>query len=136
MTPSEAYAALHEKWPELRPKFEYEVREMDWDGETEFWETKQLVWWFRDSAWVAIYPPEPKLQGWTEENCDETTALSACFVACVEACARRCVELCLCNRLDLSVFPAGVYIDVPINNIHSIAIVMDRVMQLPEVPRA
>lgn len=111
MTPSEAYAALHDRWPELRPEYVQ----------------------YQNGRWVDI-PSE--VQG---EGPYESVALSACFVACLEACAKRDVDVFIAGvRTPTAVFRRGCgygSVQLQHGNIHSIASVMDRVMELPEVKK-
>ena len=112
MTPTEisaAYAALHERWPELRPT-------------TVAWESPN-----RTGQWVA----QPDLD---DIRVDDDLAHAACFLACMKACAERAFDVTFQTDGDKpKVYTTVTLVHVDIANPHTITEVMDRVMQLPKV---
>jgi len=110
MTPREisaAYAALHERWPELRP-----------DG---------II--FQQDRWVDI-PSEVEGDGPREH-----IAHAACFLACLKACADRGYDVSMMTGWNVApkAYNTVNVVHVNIAHPHTITAVMDRVMQLPKV---
>lgn len=109
MTPTEisaAYAALHERWPELRPE---SILELDADS----------MW--SDHEYQVI---------------DDDLAHAACFLACLKACAERRVEVAFdLDRKAFNYSYAGkrlIKFRTGISEPHTIVGMMDKVMQLPK----
>jgi len=114
MTPTEisaAYAALHERWPELRPT-------------TVAWESPN-----RTGQWVA----QPDLD---DIRVDDDLAHAACFLACMKACAERSIDVKLSETDNTRICQGDVNLLIVVDrdNPHTITKAIDGyLMQLPKV---
>lgn len=111
MTPTEisaAYAALHERWPELMTPYGID---------------------YHNGIWWDIEEPVEDLVELHEE-----LAHAACFMACLKACADRDFDVNFRPEWGGPKFykiSGGIVVDIAHPN--TITEVMDRVMQLPKV---
>jgi len=109
MTPTEisaAYAALHERWPELRPE---SILELDADS----------MW--SDHEYQVI---------------DDDLAHAACFLACLKACAERSIDVKLSETDNTRICQGDVNLLIVVDrdNPHTITKAIDGyLMQLPKV---
>lgn len=109
---SAAYAALQDKWPELRPK---NIS----SGQTF---RKEPIWYADDMD-----------DGDGAPSIDYDIVHAACFMACLTACAERGCVVVVYNRGDIWHSDNYVRIELPASNVHAITEIMPYVMAKPKV---
>jgi hypothetical protein len=118
---SKDYAALHKKYPELRPRVAFD---------------RPLVWTWVNDAWRAVHQDDAPGTGSFNDSIRLATALPACFMACLRACAERGLVVSMADSpLGPSMENAFGFTAVcfDVSSPHTIIKVMDKVMQLPKV---
>jgi len=123
---SKAYAALHEKWPELRPRpYPESVGKYGPDD--------YFVFHYYKERWVMNHAGATDPNGWVGDAIPDAIAHAACFLACLKACGKREFDVNFRQEWDKPKFyniSGGIVVDI--DKPHTITEVMDKVMVLPK----